>query len=303
MQDHDWNDLKYALSLYRAGSLAGAGRLLGVDETTVSRRLKALEGKLQAGLFIRNRSGICEATDIGLAVIERAERIECENALIGEIVGRYSGQLFGVVRITSVPMIVDRVLVPRLDEFRAANPGITVELASESRNLSLTRREADLALRLARPSTGGLHTKARRIGNLAFAVYYPASVSDERLADLEWIGYDEAHQHLPQARWLATADRGADRSKRADFPCLRVSDAETAREAVASGLGRTILPRIVADADPRLRRMDPWLCRTEIGVDLPVREVWLLSHQAQNDQKAVSAAKEWLSAIIWSADG
>src|SRR5262245_16964047 len=117
MQEHDWNDLRYALSLHRAGSLASAGRLLGVDETTVARRLKALEQSLRARLFVKNGSGRYEATEIGLAVIDKAETIERENALIGETVGRFNNRLFGTVRITSVPMIVNRVLVPRLSAF------------------------------------------------------------------------------------------------------------------------------------------------------------------------------------------
>ena len=144
---------------------------------------------------------------------ESWRKIERESASIDETVGRFENRLFGVVRITSVPMIVNRILVPRLTAFRAARiPGVTVELVPDPRNLSLSKREADLALRLARPDTGGLRTKAQKIGRLVFAVYRPAMVSNDDLNDLEWIGYDDAYSHLPQARWLAAASRGSEPS-------------------------------------------------------------------------------------------
>ncbi len=289
MQDYDWNALKYVLALHRTGTLTGVARILGVNETTVARRLRALEGDLDARLFVRNRAARYEATEVGLAVVEKAERVERENASIGEMVGGFNNRLFGVVRITSVPMIVNRVLVPHLAVFHAANPGVTIELVPDSRNLSLTKREADLALRLARPETGGMRTRARKIGELAFAVYCPAATADEGLNSLEWIGYDDANSHLPQARWLA----GVSAQTGSDFPCLRVSDAETAREAVAAGLGRTILPTVVAEADRRLRRV-------KSDMDLPVRNVWLLSHDDYGARNSVAAAKEWLNAIDWS---
>jgi DNA-binding transcriptional LysR family regulator len=291
MQDHDWNDLKYVLALHRSCTLAGAGRVLGVNETTVARRLKAIERSLQTRLFVRNKTGSYQATEVGLAILEKTQRIERENASIGDVVGRFQNMLFGVVRITSVPMVVNRVLVPCLSAFRKVNPGVTIELVPESRNLSLSKREADLAVRLARPPAGGLRTMARKIGDLAFAVYCPVFVSDEDSNSLEWIGYDDAHSHLPQARWLAEADRGTEPA----LPCLRVCDAETAMEAVAAGLGRTILPRKVADTDLRLRRVS-----SAKTTDLPAREVWLLSHVDQSAHSSVVAAKEWLAAIEWS---
>lgn len=291
MQDYNWNDLKFVLALQRAGTLAAAARILKVNETTVARRLSALERSFQMCLFIRNAAGRYEATEVGLAVIAKAESVERENASLAEAVGRFNNRLFGTVRITSVAMIINRVLVPRLAAFRLANPGLTVELVADERNLSLSKREADLALRLARPETGGAQTKARKIGELAFAVYCPASISVQDWNRLEWIGYDDAHSHLPQARWLAAASAEGG----PDFPCLRVSDAQTAHEAVAAGLGRTILPKIVAESDFRVKRAGS-------DTNLPVRDVWLLSHADQAVRRSVTAAKEWLTAIDWRAD-
>ncbi len=289
MQDHDWNDLKFLLALQRTGTLAAAARVLGVNETTVARRLRALQRSLKVVLFVRGRAGRYEATEAGLAAIARAERVENENISLSEMAGSFNARLFGTVRITSVAMIINRVLVPRLAALRAAHPALTVELVADARNLSLGKREADLALRLARPQAGGSHTKARKIGELVFAAYCPAAIPEENCGSLDWIGYDDTHAHLPQAQWLAAAGAGTG----SDFPCLRVADAETAHEAVAAGLGRTILPRIVADTDCRLRR-------ASTNTVLPTREVWLLSYDDQGVRRSVDVAKTWLTAIDWA---
>ena len=106
-------------------------------------------------------------------------------------------------------------------------------------------------MRFARPETGGLRIKARKLGALAFDAYGPASATDEDIENLGWIGYDDAHAALPQARWLGVAGAGDDKT----CPCLRVCDAETALEAAAVGVGKTLLPRLAADGDHRLRRV------------------------------------------------
>ncbi len=292
MQDHDWNDLKYVLALHRTGRLSLAGNATDVSETTVARRIKALEAKLGVVLFVRGELGIFEATDAGLQAVERAEIVEQENHVLREAVGRLTTGPTGVVRISSVPVIVNRILVPRLGSLRELHPGLTVELVPESRNLDLSKREADLAIRFSRPNTGGLQTKARKIGELRFAVFGPANVSLNELDRLPWIGYDDTHRSLPQAKWLrAVSDRLAP-----SLDILRVADLETALEAVVGGLGRTILPDIVGRADARLK-----ILPLAGHPAPPVREVWLLSHADQTARASVGAAKEWLSDLDWEA--
>lgn len=291
MQGFDWNDLRHALALHRSGTLSGAGRALGVNETTAARRLRALERRLGAPLFIRTDAGRYEATDIGLAVIDRAQRMESESQAISDVVGRLKETVEGMVRVTATPMIVHRILVPQFERFRRAAPGVTLELLPDSRNLSLTRREADLAVRLARPVAGGRLARARRIGALDYAAYGPAALDDAAAASLSWIGYAESHAHLPQARWL---ERVAEDGR--GLSTLRATDAETALEAVARGLGVTLLPTSVGDADARLRRLGDAVPPT------PVREVWLLSLAQQKTLRPVKAAAAWLASIPWRGD-
>ncbi|MGI9422418.1 MAG: LysR family transcriptional regulator [Hyphomicrobiaceae bacterium] len=290
MQDYNWNDLRYVLALHRAGTLTRAGRAVGADETTVARRLRALERALHSPLFMSNGTGRYEATEIGLKVIGRAERIEHEFDSINDTVGTFRNKLLGVVRITTVPIIVHRVLIPNLSRFRDDNPGVTLELIPDARNLSLSKREADLALRFARPEKGGFRIKAQKLGALTFAVYGPASIPAAKATNLKWIEYDDAHYHLPQARWLAdVADQEG-----STCPHLRVSDAETALEAVAAGLGKTILPVHAANTDLRLRRL-----QTPKPHNLPTRDVWLLSHAHHEKRQPIAAARQWLKGLTW----
>lgn len=289
MQGHDWNDMRHVLALHRAGTLAGAGRALGVNETTVARRIRAVERALGTPLFRRGDGGTQSATGAGERVLALAETAERAHLSVPEAAGRAAAAVQGVVRVSSVPVLVNRVLLPGLPRLLAAHPGLVVELVPEARNMDLTKREADLAVRFSRPRTGGLGTRARRLGALGFAVFGPAGA---RRSDLPWIGYDAAHAALPQARWLERAiARSGGRSAG-----LRVSDLETAREAVAAGLGRTLLPIFVGAADARLVRLEP--------PETPppqARDVWLLSPAEPDERASVVAVKDWIAGLPWGA--
>lgn len=168
---------------------------------------------------------------------------------------------------------------------------MTIELVPASDNLDLSKREADLAIRFARPVCGGLRTKAQKLGELAFGAYVSGNIPAEQHEMLGWITYDDAHSSLPQARWLESA---ATRSTETHSN-LKVADADTALEAVASGIGKSLLPEVIAKADPRL-------CSLSLdGVPrLPVREVWLLAHVDQTSRLSIIAVKDWLTGLFSS---
>lgn len=291
MQSHDWNDLKYLLALYRTGKLRQAGRAVGASDTTVARRIRALEQATGTPLFLRSAAGRYEPTDAALQILRHAEAIELENLAIGERFGRIGARVAGSVRVSSVPIIVNRILVPNIAALIRRHPELTVDLVPAPDNLDLSKREADLAVRFARPATGGLRTKAQKLGELAFGGYAPAAIAVDKSESLGWITYDEASSELPQARWLEEAATGA-AGRRAG---LRVADAGTALEAVASGLGKTLLPRAIADADRRLRAL-----ALDHDPTLPVRDVWLLSHVDQTARSSVRAVKDWLTGLPWA---
>jgi len=292
MQSHDWNDLRYFLALFRSRKLKDAAVVVGTSETTVSRRIKAFEEKLGTALFRLSGVGRYEPTDAATKILPHAEIVELENTALREELGNIENSVTGTVRVSSVPVLVNRFLVPNLKILTNKYPSLSVELIPETRNLDLTRREADIAVRFARPSTGGLSVKAKKLAELSFGVYGPEA-ADIEAKQWGWIRYDDDHASLPQAKWL----EGICKNPANHASTLRIADAETALEAVANGLGKTLLPCIVAEADPRL-------CSQKIDVDannkLPARDLWLLSHVDQSARKSVNVVKEWLTELPWS---
>ncbi|WP_299620681.1 LysR family transcriptional regulator [Pelagibius sp.] len=284
----NWNDLRYVLAVGRAGRLAAAARQLGVDATTVTRRLTALQAALGQRLYQRQLDGRLELTEAGRSLCAVAERMERDLAEIGPgDVG--VDEVTGVVRLTSVPYITNRVLIPEVPKLAGRHAGLGLELIAESRDLSLTRREADMALRFARPRGGGMQVKTRLVGRLDFAAYTAAEQSNDAARSQPWITYDETMAHLPQARWLEAAIR-KEGSKAAP---LRVNDVETAHEAVAGGCGRSLLPSLVAARDRRLRKL-PF----PRGMKGPQREVWLLVHAELAVLPRIKAVAAWVEAVF-----
>lgn len=285
MQDLDWSDIRIVLALARAGSLAAAARRLRIDATTVARRVARTEARLGTRLFDR-ADGACRPTEAGARVAVAAERMETEaEAMLAAVTGS-DAQVAGTVRLTSVPLLVDRLLIPALPGLLARHAGLLVELVAEPRSLSLTRREADMALRLARPQ-GEQAAVARRVGRLVYAAYAPAGANGARLP---WIGYEDGMADLPPAR------RAADLAARDGRPlaAMRVNDGGGVLQAVLAGLGRGLLPCLVGDAEPGLTRLDD----PDAGFE---RELWLLIHPELRRLPRVRAVVEWLEAVLAAA--
>ncbi|MDH3792736.1 MAG: LysR family transcriptional regulator [Rhodospirillales bacterium] len=278
----NWNDLRFVLAVARTRSLAGAARRLGVNDTTVARRIAQAEQRLGAHLFERNL-GILHPTEAGAAVVAGAERVELEVQALESAVSGADGLAAGSVRVTSVPIMVNRVLVPALPRLLRNHPQLRVELIAEPRDLSLTKREADIALRLARPRTEG-RAIARRIGQLDFAVYEPSRKGTE---PLPWITYDDTMADLPQGRWIAER---AIRDRQAP-PQVMVNDAEAIFQSVKAGLGRSLLPTFVGDREPGLARHS----------DAPAplsRELWLMVHPELRELARIRVVMDWLVSVI-----
>src|SRR5262249_59194923 len=162
----------------------------------------------------------------------------------------------GSVRITAAPMLTAHVLAPALRLLRELAPGIIVELIGARENLGLTHREADIALRLTRPSGGSF--RARRIAMVDYGVFARRGTDPGKLP---WIALDDMLGDLPEARWLA---------KREHEPVVaRAVDTETMYQAARAGIGRALLPVAVA-------RRDGALMLVPVADPPPPRELWLL---------------------------
>src|SRR5258708_18194312 len=274
----DWNDLRYILAIGRAGTLAAAARRLGVDQTTVARRLAAAEAALGARLYER-REGALHPTKAGQAAITYAAHIEQDVEALEHGARASEADAAGSVRLTAVPVLANHLLVPALSEFFARYPRLRLELMAEARNVSLPRREADISLRLARPEGAG-SLLTRRLGYLAYAVYGPRRGASKHL---KWITYEEGLSHLPQARWIATRQDE-------DVASVLVGDTETIMHLVRAGLGKSLLPRFAADRDPHLK------CLSGARAVL-TRELWLLTHRELRHTARIAAIAAWLAAL------
>src|SRR5205814_8843140 len=195
MQTINWDDLRYFLALVDAGTLSGAARALHVEHTTVARRIDALEASLTVRLFDRFPKG-WSLTAEGRELIAHARRTE-EEMLSFARAAAGSAPLTGIVRISAPPALAAYYLVPRLREPLSRLPLIDIELVGEVREASLTRREADIALRLYRPHAPGLAAKS--LGAIGYGLYATSRyLKGRHRRNWEFLGYDHSLRHTPQ---------------------------------------------------------------------------------------------------------
>ena len=273
----DWDDLRPILAVARGGTLAAAAKGLRIDATTVGRRIQAAETALGVRLFDRI-DGRYTATAAGELAIRHGEAIEREVlALEGQVAGQ-DQSLEGSVRVTSVAMLVNHLLTPCLPTLLAEHPKLRLELTGSNVNLSLTRREADLALRLGRPSDGS--DRLRKVGVLDYSVY-AARAPSEAAGSLPWLSYDEQLSHVPEAVWLRKQLAAG------EAPLVCANQAEALRHLAARGLGRAVLPRLLGEGQEDLRCLS--------GPEPVVRrDIWLVIHPELRKTARVSAVVDWI---------
>lgn len=257
----DWDDVRVFLALARAGSLTEAARSLRVEHTTVARRIGQLEQALGLRLFDRLPRGWM-LTSEGEQLSARAAQME-EQAHEFMREAADGAQLSGTVRLSASPSVGQEFLLPRMCAIHQRWASVTLELVVEMRVAMLSRREADLALRIGRPQDPGL--AARLLGNMAYGLYGRAGYTQGRSeADWRFIAYDDSLAHTPEHQWLESC-----RGSRAY--ALRANTLALQRDAVRMGLGLAVLPHFMAATDGLLERL-PF----ETGP--PSREIWLVVH-------------------------
>ena len=278
----DWGDLRYFLALARAGSLSSAARELGAEHSTVARRVSALEGSLGVRLFDRGPRGY-SLTPEGERIAELALRVEGEVFGIERLAQAGDGEMRGTVRIAAPPSFASAYLTPRLAALRTTQPGIQIELAGDTQAVSLTRREADIAVRLARPEPSSI--VARRVGAMAHGLYGARTyLARTAPGQRDYLGYDESLDHVPQQRWLLGLAAGR--------PLVfRTNELASLQPAVAAGMGLAALPRFMGDADPALERLP-------LDARPALRELWLLVHPDLRRSPRVRAVLDHIGAQI-----
>lgn len=250
----DWNDLRFFLAIHRARTLAGASRELGVEHTTVGRRLTAMENALGAKLFVRTPDGFSPTT-AGEAILPHAEQAEAALVAIEHVAQGDDDRAEGAVRLTTSETFAGFV-GRRLGDLRAKYPKITVEVLSGNANLDLMRREADIALRMA--ATKQPELLCRSIAKMGWSLYAPRSYVEERevvaplvsLRGHDVIGFNESLAGVPGAVWLAAHGEGAN-------VVVRSGSIPAALNAALGGLGIAAIPCFLGDSEPTLVRLTP----------------------------------------------
>lgn len=284
----DWNELRLVLAIRRAGGLTAAAKALGVDHSTAFRRLNALEAHLGVRLFERLPGGTYPPTSAGQRMAAAAERMEDEVLALDRDIAGGDHRLSGRLRITSSETLAYRVLTRHLALFRQAHPGIAVELIIDNRVLSLSRREADIALRPIRPKEGDLW--GRKLARVAWTLYgAPAYLEAHggpvagpgELGRHALIGWEEAATGIGAADWLGRAATDA-------AFVYRTNSLVNQLGAARAGIGLALLPCYLGDGDPDLARALPEPVAELAG------ELWIVTHA---DLKATARVRAFFDLV------
>ena len=279
---------RFFLALCRARTVGAAARSLGVDTSTVSRRLAALEATLSVRLFDRGREGVVatKAAEDLRVVAEEMEEVMTRFANAADGLER---EVSGLVRMTCPPDVAGVVVTPVLPELFAKHPKLRVEIIPGEVVLDLTRREADIALRTVRPARGDL--VVTRIAVVPWVLAAAPELA-RKLGTLRswaaapWVTWGERLSSLEPSRWLARHLRIAEPVVISDSMMVQIA-------AVTSGVGVALLP------EPSARHYG--LVTVKIGAALrdaarewPTSDLFLVTHRALRDVPRVRAVWDLL---------
>jgi DNA-binding transcriptional LysR family regulator len=277
-------DLEVLLALARGGTLAEAGSRLQADASTVFRAVQRVEKNLGQRLFERSRTGYLP-TDTMLEIARHAERIESElEAARAAAVGS-QGELTGRVRITTTDSVLRGLVLPALAPLARQHPRLQLEVTSTNELMSLTRRDADIALR-ATPKPPE-HLVGRHLGTIRFVVCAgkPLSAAHRRkdFGELPWVAPDDAMPEHPSVRW-----RRKNWPKLA--PSLLVDGIVGVVDALKAGLGVGVVPLFMLDGEKELVALSKPLEGCE-------SQLWLLAHPESRHLRRISAVYQHLGGL------
>lgn len=286
--DLRWDDVRVFLALYRERNLSGAGKRLGLDASTASRRLAALEEALATPLFDRMPEGL-RATLAAERLLPAAEETEAGMLRFATAVDGLERKVEGVVRLATFPGLADNFLPPIFARLLAAHPGLRLEVDVGAAVADLGRREADLALRSVRPQSGDLvmtkllssrwllmaaPERARKIGKLA------------AWDDVPWIEWGADLAHIPSSRWLST-----------HAPTVRPVLRTSAGGAFVAAIEHDVGVGLMTEHFTAVRRIVPVKLAPALepaAALWPVDDLWLVGHRALRDVPRVAAVWQFL---------
>ena len=292
----DWDDLRIFLALTRTRSVRAAANILGVNNSTVSRRIRTFEQRLGVRLFERLPTGYT-LTPAGEDMLGSTLQVEEEiQALERRVLGQDS-RLTGELRVTMPDILATRLLMPSLVSFTQTYSNIELEVIVSDEQLNLTKREADVAIRMTNnPSE---HLVGRRLLRHASTAYASTdyltqhqvktdltdltdSADSLELAGLNWIGWEDM---IPYPKWV----------KESPFPAIpvrhRLNNGMLQLEAIKAGMGIGMLSCFIGDREPALRRLPP-------GTPQLGREIWILTHADLRNTTRVRTFMDYMATAI-----
>jgi DNA-binding transcriptional LysR family regulator len=284
----EWDDARHFLAVHRTGSLSAAARQLGVNQSTVGRRLDALEERLKAKLFYRTRDGL-RIAPAGERLLPHAERMEDEAIAIAREISGQETTLTGSLRITAPDFFGARVVAPLLSAFHARYPEIEIELDTDNRVRNLTKREADMAVRMGGAAEAGV--VIRKLCPFVSSLYasnsYLQAHGLPRGLDFtghHLVGFGEPVARISESLWLLEhASTGR--------IVFRSHNTHAQLQACVDGMGIAPLPRYVGDPEPDLVRL-------EQPEEVVRQDIWLVVHEDLRHTARVRVCADFLSAGI-----
>lgn len=287
--EFDWDSLQVFVAAASEGSLSGAARVLGMSQPTAGRQVQALESQLGVQLFGRTARGLA-LTDTGMELLEHARAMsEAANRLALAAEGR-SESVAGVVRITASEIVATYTLPAILVRLHEAEPEIEIELVASNATENLLQREADIAVRMYRPTQSDVI--ARSMGEIETGAYAsedylarrgcPSNM--EALLDHDVVGYDRDDLVI---RGFRAAGAEVDRHF---FP-FRTDDQVVAWRMVVEGLGVGFMQRRIGDAEPRVRRILP-------DLELAALPMWLTAHSELKTNRRIRRVYDFLAEAL-----
>lgn len=277
----EWSDLRIFLAIARAGTLGAAARKLALTQPTMGRRLRVLEQALGHKLFQRTKDGFV-LTDEGSTLLGHAERMEEEALSIERRLAGQAQQIEGVLRITSSDWFGAHVLTPVLAEFSARHPQVMIELLTDSRFYSLSRREADVAFRI-RPFDEP-DVVSRKLLHMRYGAYVRKGLAHPIAGDgagSALLALDSAFAGTPDDSWLQTM-----------LPKARTVFRSNSRDVLAKmctqGMGIAVLPIPLGDGIAGIERID-------LRAEPPGRDTWIGYHR---DLRGLARLRAMLDLVI-----
>ncbi|RVG84009.1 LysR family transcriptional regulator [Sinorhizobium meliloti] len=280
-----WDDLQFFLAVARTGQLSTAARRLRTSHATVSRRIDRLEFALKVKLFERNPRGYV-LTTMGQRFVETAERMERETEQLQLDISDGMTAQRGVVRLSTLEGFGNFFLADRLGEFAERYPNISLELVAIQQIMSLSRKEADIAVALAAPKAGAYHAEVLTpytlhvYGARSYLAGQPPIRTRSDLGSHRFVGYIDDMIFTPGIDYLGEIQPGL----RAHF---QSSSIFTQLKAVRQGLGLCVLPHFMAKDEPNLEIVLP----DEIELK---RTYWLICHRDLIAIPRVRAVRDFL---------